>query len=73
MKTYQAHLPDALHTALKARLKRSKITLAEGIELGALLVLTETGAVTSPEGAKDLGAADRTTAIYRRILDGENW
>jgi hypothetical protein len=75
MKTYQSHLPDALHGAFHRTLKEcyGKLTLSEGIELGALLVLAEAGRVKSPEDAAALGASDRAQVVFQRALDGQPW
>lgn len=75
MKTYQSHLPDALHGAFHRTLKEGygKLTLSEGFELGALLVLAEAGMVKSPEDAAALGAGSRVLAIFGRAVDGQPW
>jgi len=75
MKTYQSHLPDALHGAFQRALKEGygKMTMAEGFELGALLVLVEAGKVGSTEEAAALGAGEKVQIIFRRALDGQPW
>jgi hypothetical protein len=67
MKTYQAHLPETIHGPFKAALKRSyaRLSMSEGFELGAALVLLEAGETvpTSPKVAIALA----------RILAGQAW
>lgn len=75
MKTYQSHLPDAMHGAFHRALKEGygKLTLSEGFELGALLVLVEAGKVKSPEDATALGVGDRTWLMFKRLSEGQGW
>ena len=75
MKTYQAHLPDKIHSQLKAMRKRpgGSVTIAELMELSALLLLAESGAVQSVEDAKSWGAQPRPLWMFERIIQGEAW